>query len=205
MPAPYHSLFYRPYALPATQTTVSRHWRQITEIMQCWNHINPKSCAHNVLVTLLKDNSEYSRNCCDTVRTTSAGASVPWRIPAAFWGSCRPAWRPVPTAGSTNDARLGCARTRRTPLGLCCRTAAAHAQTTYHRWPPTLLLMQEVGPTTCLLDIRPYRAVECRHTSRTAAATSCRRARSTDQSVSSEHRDPYSHRSFHLIALAKSI
>ena len=55
MPAPYHSVFYRPDALPATQTTVSRHWRQITEIMQCWNHINPKSCAHNVLVTLLED------------------------------------------------------------------------------------------------------------------------------------------------------
>jgi len=28
-PAPHHSVFYRPDALPATQTTASKHWRQI--------------------------------------------------------------------------------------------------------------------------------------------------------------------------------
>jgi len=28
MPAPHHSVFYRPDALPATQPTVSKHWRQ---------------------------------------------------------------------------------------------------------------------------------------------------------------------------------
>ena len=28
MPAPHHSVFYRPDALPASQPTVSKHWRQ---------------------------------------------------------------------------------------------------------------------------------------------------------------------------------
>ena len=28
MPAPHHSVFYRPDALPATQLTASKHWRQ---------------------------------------------------------------------------------------------------------------------------------------------------------------------------------
>ena len=30
MPAPHHSVFYRPDALPATQPTASKHWRQTT-------------------------------------------------------------------------------------------------------------------------------------------------------------------------------
>jgi len=30
MPAPNHSVFYRPDALPATQPTASKHWRQFT-------------------------------------------------------------------------------------------------------------------------------------------------------------------------------
>jgi len=29
MPAPHHSVFYRPYALPASQPTVSEYWRQM--------------------------------------------------------------------------------------------------------------------------------------------------------------------------------
>jgi len=29
MPAPHHSVFYRPDALPATQPTASKHWRQL--------------------------------------------------------------------------------------------------------------------------------------------------------------------------------
>jgi len=29
MPAPHHSVFYRPDALPATQPTVSKHWRHV--------------------------------------------------------------------------------------------------------------------------------------------------------------------------------
>ena len=33
MPAPHHSVFYRPDALPATQPTVSKHWR-LESIMQ---------------------------------------------------------------------------------------------------------------------------------------------------------------------------
>jgi len=31
-PAPHHSVFYRPYALPATQPTASKHWRQSLSI-----------------------------------------------------------------------------------------------------------------------------------------------------------------------------
>jgi len=39
MPAPQHSVFYRLYALPATQPTASRHWRQIicTDTYNKWD------------------------------------------------------------------------------------------------------------------------------------------------------------------------
>ena len=33
MPVPHHSLFYRPYALPAAQPTASKHWRH-----KHWRH-----------------------------------------------------------------------------------------------------------------------------------------------------------------------
>jgi len=39
-PAPHHSVFYKPDALPATQPTASKHWRQTkykTEIMKSSN------------------------------------------------------------------------------------------------------------------------------------------------------------------------
>jgi len=42
MPAPHHSVFYRPDALPAAQPTASKHWRHCTTD-QCW---------HNQLVLL---------------------------------------------------------------------------------------------------------------------------------------------------------
>jgi len=35
-PAPHHSVFYRPDALPATQPTASKHWRHSTEGTGCW-------------------------------------------------------------------------------------------------------------------------------------------------------------------------
>ena len=34
MPAPHHSIFYRPDALPAAQPTASKHWRQSTSTLQ---------------------------------------------------------------------------------------------------------------------------------------------------------------------------
>ena len=39
MPAPHHSVFYRPDALPAAQPTVSKHWRQkvLQAITQKWH------------------------------------------------------------------------------------------------------------------------------------------------------------------------
>ena len=35
-PAPHHSIFYRPDALPAAQPTVSKHWRH-----EHWRHVSP--------------------------------------------------------------------------------------------------------------------------------------------------------------------
>ena len=40
-PAPHHSIFYRPDALPNAQPTVSKHWRQLLTYLQ-WN-TNKKS------------------------------------------------------------------------------------------------------------------------------------------------------------------
>jgi len=36
-PAPHHSVFYRPDALPAAQPTASKHWRHSTEGIKHWN------------------------------------------------------------------------------------------------------------------------------------------------------------------------
>jgi len=48
-PAPYHSVFYRPDALPAAQPTASKHWRVrqiiITIIIGAVWHIEPISCS----------------------------------------------------------------------------------------------------------------------------------------------------------------
>ena len=35
MPAPHHFVFYRPDALPATQPTASKHWRQCIATLTC--------------------------------------------------------------------------------------------------------------------------------------------------------------------------
>ena len=46
-PAPHHSVFYRPDALPAAQPTVSKHWRQIhTYILKTCKKVNQPSCQH---------------------------------------------------------------------------------------------------------------------------------------------------------------
>jgi len=42
-PAPHHSVFYRPYALPATQPTVSKHWRQIVKALKSQVHAHIKN------------------------------------------------------------------------------------------------------------------------------------------------------------------
>ena len=42
MPVPYHSVFYRPDALPAAQPTVSKHWWQETMSKATWNLINTR-------------------------------------------------------------------------------------------------------------------------------------------------------------------
>ena len=34
VPAPHHSVFYRPDALPAAQPTASKHWRQVNSILK---------------------------------------------------------------------------------------------------------------------------------------------------------------------------
>ena len=36
MPTPHHSVFYRPDALPATQPTASKHWRQVPLVRLQW-------------------------------------------------------------------------------------------------------------------------------------------------------------------------
>ena len=46
-PAPHHSVFYRPDALPAAQPTVSKHWRQIhTYILKTCKKVNQPSRQH---------------------------------------------------------------------------------------------------------------------------------------------------------------
>jgi len=56
MPAPHHSVFYKPDAIPAAQPTASKHWRQFShhsqniicsEFIQCvWESIYRVNCSH---------------------------------------------------------------------------------------------------------------------------------------------------------------
>jgi len=39
VPAPHHSVFYRPDALPAAQPTASKHWRPERHSGKCWPHV----------------------------------------------------------------------------------------------------------------------------------------------------------------------
>jgi len=56
-PAPYHSVFYRPDALPAAQPTVSKHWRQyscsintLNILYVIWHHpVSAASCRNLVM------------------------------------------------------------------------------------------------------------------------------------------------------------
>jgi len=56
-PAPHHSVFYRPDALPAAQPTVSKHWRhkrnKITNLCRLWHYMlsNSRSTAVEMLVS----------------------------------------------------------------------------------------------------------------------------------------------------------
>jgi len=43
-PAPHHSVFYRPNALPAIQPTASKHWRQMLHL----NMLNKLECSHHL-------------------------------------------------------------------------------------------------------------------------------------------------------------
>ena len=49
MPAPHHSVFYRPNALPAAQPTVSKHWREST-VSKHWRQ-NARNKNHSSRVT----------------------------------------------------------------------------------------------------------------------------------------------------------
>ena len=55
-PAPHHSLFYRPDALPAAQPTASKHWRQYDLI--CWRIFSRKPVQsysdNNIIIIITK-------------------------------------------------------------------------------------------------------------------------------------------------------
>jgi len=46
MPAPHHSVFYRPDALPAAQRTASKHWRHIIYPVYCYYDIQNEQNPH---------------------------------------------------------------------------------------------------------------------------------------------------------------
>ena len=51
-PAPHHSVFYKPDALPATQPTTSKHWRQkLTNVSLQNTHSELKDCTDRLMVT----------------------------------------------------------------------------------------------------------------------------------------------------------
>jgi len=51
MPAPHHSVFYRPDALPATQPTVSKHWRPKHRRPLRWDVSITKNKSRNIFLS----------------------------------------------------------------------------------------------------------------------------------------------------------
>ena len=67
-PAPHHSVFYRPDALPAAQPTASKHWRHITLsasctiIWPCYNNVANAACIINTILSYICTNVCYNEN-----------------------------------------------------------------------------------------------------------------------------------------------
>ena len=56
-PAPHHSLFYRPDALPTAQTTASKHWKRENE--KQWNHARKWTIVLNVSVNVSQQQIQH--------------------------------------------------------------------------------------------------------------------------------------------------
>ena len=61
-PAPHHSSFYRPDALPAAQPTASKHWRQVDSL----DHRYQNCCTHRQRYGWLTDNFVFIRSLVNT-------------------------------------------------------------------------------------------------------------------------------------------
>ena len=59
MPAPHHSVFYRPDALPAAQPTVSEHWRHFLRYLIMWIFTNIFCILHMPFGCVYKQANEH--------------------------------------------------------------------------------------------------------------------------------------------------
>ena len=76
-PAPHHSFFYRPDALPATQPTASKHWRQVC----CWQFTARNFFSYTVTVFQL------------LLQLQSPDTINRWPFISYYWSSPLPARR----------------------------------------------------------------------------------------------------------------
>ena len=78
-PAPHHSVFYRPDALPAAQPTASKHWRQCCYMT--WQKINFTALVKRVAQTgdFSWQISCGSNSGCIWLLRTTVSNSIPWR------------------------------------------------------------------------------------------------------------------------------
>jgi len=76
-PAWHHSVFYRPDALPATQRTASKHWRQyLVIVLLCLYFVNVWNISRNL------------RSCCELLQLTATKWCGRWRntkMPCLTW------------------------------------------------------------------------------------------------------------------------
>jgi len=115
--APHHSVFYRPDALPATQPTVSKHWR---DLRHCYTKSYAGDLTSLYWASSLGSQHDAARICCwarapaaDIDRQLVRGARMALSSKPAARRCC---WRPTAQTDGRTDGR-----TDTRPLnGPCC-------------------------------------------------------------------------------------
>ena len=100
MPAPHHSVFYRPNDLPAAQPTASKHWRQVNwQVNNNWEAVRGIAgrAGHRQAFAL------------HLVISCTAGVCVlagRWKIVVRFWRRIWPKWKIASCSRKSRASRL---------------------------------------------------------------------------------------------------
>jgi len=91
-PAPHHSVFYRPDALPATQPTVSKHLRQLKDITKDCTACAPTTTPHDLARSLQQASQECLRSDAHTHRWADKPKNQPHLLDGQSYDNRQTRW-----------------------------------------------------------------------------------------------------------------